>query len=71
MTEGGSTPGSVKRVTRAGMGKCQGRYCGPVLMSMHARAGGAPISERSGFAPQTPARPVPLGDVAAAEGQKR
>jgi NADPH-dependent 2,4-dienoyl-CoA reductase/sulfur reductase-like enzyme len=71
MTEGGSAPGSVKRVTRAGMGKCQGRYCGPVLMSLHARGAGAPISERSGFAPQAPVRPVPLGDVAAAEEEKR
>ncbi|WP_251451256.1 FAD-dependent oxidoreductase [Microbacterium sp. Marseille-Q6648] len=65
MTEGVSSPGAVKRVTRAGMGKCQGRYCGPVLMEMEARLQGAPVSERSGFAPQAPVKPVPLGDVAA------
>ncbi|MDN3495427.1 FAD-dependent oxidoreductase [Planococcus sp. APC 4015] len=65
MTEGVSSPGAVKRVTRAGMGKCQGRYCGPVLMEMEARLNGRPVSERSGFAPQAPVKPVPLGDVAA------
>jgi NADPH-dependent 2,4-dienoyl-CoA reductase/sulfur reductase-like enzyme len=64
MTDGVSSPGAVKRVTRAGMGKCQGRYCGPVLTEMEARRRGVPVSERSGFAPQAPVRPVPLGDVA-------
>ncbi|KAA9106555.1 FAD-dependent oxidoreductase [Microbacterium rhizomatis] len=65
MTEGVTSPGAVKRVTRAGMGKCQGRYCGPVLVEMEARLHGVPVSERSGFAPQAPVKPVPLGDVAA------
>jgi NADPH-dependent 2,4-dienoyl-CoA reductase/sulfur reductase-like enzyme len=64
MTDGVSSPGAVKRVTRAGMGKCQGRYCGPVLTDMEARRRGEPVSERSGFAPQAPVKPVPLGDVA-------
>jgi len=64
MTDGVSSPGAVKRVTRAGMGKCQGRYCGPVLTEMEARRRGVPVSERSGFAPQAPVKPVPLGDVA-------
>lgn len=66
MTDGVSSPGAVKRVTRAGMGKCQGRYCGPVLTDMQARRSGVPTSERSGFAPQAPVKPVPLGDVAQA-----
>jgi len=66
MTDGVSSPGAVKRVTRAGMGKCQGRYCGPVLTDMEARRRGEPVSERSGFAPQAPVKPVPLGDVAQA-----
>ena len=65
MTESTSAPGSVKRITRAGMGKCQGRYCGPVLTDMQARLGRTSVSERSGFAPQAPVKPVPIGDVAA------
>lgn len=60
-----SAPGSVKRITRAGMGKCQGRYCGPVLTEMRFRHDGTPVGERSGFAPQAPVKPVPLSDVAA------
>ncbi|MBD8023252.1 FAD-dependent oxidoreductase [Microbacterium gallinarum] len=66
MTDGVSSPGAVKRVTRAGMGKCQGRYCGPVLTDMEARRRGEAVAERSGFAPQAPVKPVPLGDVAQA-----
>ena len=65
MTDRTSAPGSVKRITRAGMGKCQGRYCGPVLTDMQARLTGVPAAERSGFAPQAPVKPVPIGDVAA------
>ncbi|MFC6236022.1 FAD-dependent oxidoreductase, partial [Leucobacter soli] len=65
MSDRTSSPGSVKRITRAGMGKCQGRYCGPVLTAMQERRTGSPIGERSGFAPQAPVKPVPLIDVAA------
>lgn len=64
MAEGLTTAGAVKRVTRAGMGKCQGRYCGPVLTAMQSARTGAAVAERSGFAPQAPVKPVPLGDVA-------
>jgi NADPH-dependent 2,4-dienoyl-CoA reductase/sulfur reductase-like enzyme len=64
MTDGVTTAGAVKRVTRAGMGKCQGRYCGPVLTAMQAARTGVAVGERSGFAPQAPVKPVPLGDVA-------
>ena len=32
--------GSLKRATRAGMGKCQGRYCSPVLVALAARQSG-------------------------------
>ncbi|WJL96371.1 FAD-dependent oxidoreductase [Microbacterium sp. ET2] len=64
MTDGVTTAGAVKRVTRAGMGKCQGRYCGPVLTAMQAARTGVAVAERSGFAPQAPVKPVPLGDVA-------
>lgn len=47
----------IKRLTRAGMGRCQGRYCSRTL-----RAFSAPSrSQTQGiFAPQMPLRPVPL-----------
>ncbi len=56
--------GSLKRVTRAGMGKCQGRYCSPALMALSARQSGLPISPVSGFIPQAPFTPVPVSSIA-------
>jgi glycine/D-amino acid oxidase-like deaminating enzyme len=51
--------GTLKRLTRAGMGRCQGRYCAPRLAELL----GAPTG--TGFAPQLPLRPVPLVALAA------
>jgi thioredoxin reductase len=56
----GPAIGAIKRDTRAGMGRCQGRYCGPAL----ARA--AP-GEFALFAPRAPAKPVKLSAIARAE----
>ena len=54
-------PAVVKRVTRAGMGRCQGRYC-ELLISALAQAEGA--RDRSGFTPRMPLHPIPLGLLA-------
>lgn len=52
---------TLKRLTRAGMGRCQGRYCGRALTALAGR----PASETSGLlAPQMPLRPVPLAALA-------
>ncbi|HEX4769126.1 MAG TPA: FAD-dependent oxidoreductase [Lichenihabitans sp.] len=53
---------TLKRLTRAGMGRCQGRYCTARLHELiGARAApGAP----GVFAPQMPLRPVPLAALA-------
>ena len=52
---------SLKRLTRAGMGRCQGRYCGPALSTLTER----PVNETIGLlAPQIPLRPVPLAALA-------
>jgi len=53
--------GSLKRQTRAGMGRCQGRYCGALLQEL---IGEAPADEMSFFAPRPPARPIPIGQLA-------
>lgn len=50
---------SLKRLTRAGMGRCQGRYCVPELH----RLLGSP-SREAVLAPQAPIRPVPLAALA-------
>ncbi|WP_207792092.1 FAD-dependent oxidoreductase [Siccirubricoccus phaeus] len=51
---GSSSLGALKKATRAGMGRCQGRMCGATV----ARLTGA--TEESGFAhPRAPVKPVP------------
>ncbi|POO55408.1 FAD-dependent oxidoreductase [Agrobacterium rosae] len=52
---------TLKRLTRAGMGRCQSRYCGRTLTALTGR----PMSETNGLlAPQIPLRPVPLAALA-------
>ena len=62
--DGAATAGAAKRLTRAGMGKCQGRYCSPSVLALAAEATGIPQDEFSGFAPQAPVRPVFISEVA-------
>lgn len=64
-TGGAKSAGAAKRLTRAGMGKCQGRYCSPSVLALATEAAGVPPDEFSGFAPQAPIRPVAIGEVAA------
>jgi thioredoxin reductase len=61
---GTETMGAIKRVTRAGMGRCQGRYCGAALAELAAGAHGHPQGEMSGFAPQPPLRPTEVAVMA-------
>lgn len=63
--ERAGSAGAAKRLTRAGMGQCQGRLCGPVMDELAERAGGAPRGEFTGFAPQPPVRPVEISRLAA------
>ena len=56
--------GSLKRVTRAGMGKCQGRYCSPILIELASRVSGVEPNSHSGFFPQVPFLPVPASLLA-------
>ncbi|SMF61906.1 NAD(P)/FAD-dependent oxidoreductase [Allosphingosinicella indica] len=61
----GGTANAVKLATRCGMGPCQGRNCEPTLLRRLADAG---RPEDPGFAQRFPARPVPIGDLAAPPG---
>jgi NADPH-dependent 2,4-dienoyl-CoA reductase/sulfur reductase-like enzyme len=56
--------GAVKRRTRVGMGRCQGRYCAPVLDALLAERFGRGRDEFTGFAPRVPVAPVAIGDMA-------
>jgi NADPH-dependent 2,4-dienoyl-CoA reductase/sulfur reductase-like enzyme len=62
--------GAVKRLTRAGMGQCQGRFCGFVVTELVRAATGVAVNARSGFAPQPPLRPTPLWVLAAPDPQQ-
>ncbi|HTR84808.1 MAG TPA: FAD-dependent oxidoreductase [Reyranella sp.] len=53
---GYDSPAAVKRISRSGMGRCQGRYCAPVI----ARLCAAEVGEFDFFAPRPPAKPVPV-----------
>ena len=55
--------GVVKRRTRLGMGRCQGRYCAPLLASLLAERQARPIDARAFFAPRAPAKPVAIRDL--------
>jgi NADPH-dependent 2,4-dienoyl-CoA reductase/sulfur reductase-like enzyme len=63
--------GALKRLTRAGMGQCQGRFCGFVVTQLVADATGIPADAQSGFAPQPPLRPVPVSALAAPDGSAK
>lgn len=52
---------TLKRLSRAGMGRCQGRYCARQLATV---IGIEPTSELNLLAPQMPLRPVPLAALA-------
>ncbi len=59
--------GSLKRLTRVGMGRCQGRCCGPVAARLVSEASGRPLDALSQFAPRVPVKPVTVGAILAAE----
>jgi thioredoxin reductase len=59
--------GTVKRATRAGMGRCQGRYCGPVTARMVADRDNRQLEDRSFYAPRVPIKPVSIAAILAAQ----
>ena len=54
---GHDSPAALKRACRVGMGRCQGRYCAPVVARTDH---GARSGEFGLFAPRPPAKPVPI-----------
>ncbi len=67
LAEGPTHSGTLKRATRLGMGRCQGRYCGPVAARLVAEATGRAVEDLSLFAPRVPVKPVSIGAILAAE----
>ena len=56
--------GSLKKLTRVGMGRCQGRYCGPLVVKMLAERTKREPDRWSWFAPRFPVKPLPIGRAA-------
>ena len=57
---GYNSPSALKHLTRAGMGRCQGRYCATTV----ARLCSPEVGEYGLYAPRPPAKPVPIGPLA-------
>ena len=58
---GRDTLAALKRNTRLGMGRCQGRYCAVTAARLVAETTGRAPEVEQYFAPRPPAKPVPAG----------
>jgi NADPH-dependent 2,4-dienoyl-CoA reductase/sulfur reductase-like enzyme len=63
MQPGSSSVGALKRRTRGGMGRCQGRYCGPILATLSAESERRALDEAGHWAPRPPVTPIPIADI--------
>jgi NADPH-dependent 2,4-dienoyl-CoA reductase/sulfur reductase-like enzyme len=50
----------AKAISRAGMGRCQGRVCGPAAAEILAARLGCPVAEVGRLRGQAPVKPIPL-----------
>lgn len=66
LEDGISTVGAIKRHTRIGMGRCQGRYCAATLDEKVCEMTGSQRSQMSGFAPRLPVKPLTIAELAGA-----
>lgn len=62
--DGAGHVNEVKAWTRVGMGRCQGRMCGPALAHLVAHATGKQVTDTGVFTPRPPAKPVALAALA-------
>lgn len=63
------TVDEVKRLTRAGMGLCQGRTCAPLLTKMIAEETNKKVSELLPLSKRPPIRPIKI-EFLAEEGER-
>lgn len=61
---GVSAIGAVKRETRAGMGRCQGRYCANLLAQLSCQKEASLSEAELFFAPRPPFKPLSIADLA-------
>jgi len=65
LADGAPALGEVKRRTRCGMGRCQGRYCAPLLAEHLAATQGRALDGFALFAPRAPVKPIAIADIVA------
>ncbi len=58
--EGYTTVDEIKRISRAGMGPCQARTCGPLIADLIARMTGVPVEEVEPSAHRPPVKSLPI-----------
>jgi thioredoxin reductase len=63
LLDGFQTPGAIKRATRIGMGRCQGRICGSVLYDIVAAYTKKPGSKIPLLSVRPPVKPISLGSL--------
>ncbi len=68
--DGYETLDEIKRVTRAGMGPCQGRTCRNLIAQELSRIYGVPMEEVLQTTFRPPVKPVSLGALADAAQEK-
>jgi D-hydroxyproline dehydrogenase subunit alpha len=61
ISRGFLTTGSLKKATRCGMGRCQGRICQPVLFDILLALTGRPPEQAGSPSSRAPVKNVPLG----------
>jgi NADPH-dependent 2,4-dienoyl-CoA reductase/sulfur reductase-like enzyme len=64
-TMGCKGPNQAKAFGRAGMGPCQGRYCGLTVSTLLAQANGQDMDTTGYYRIRPPLKPVTLGELAA------
>ena len=60
LNDGPAHPDQIKRLTRAGMGPCQGRRCREQVTCLLAEASGQPVAQVPVASHRPPVRPIPL-----------
>lgn len=62
--QGYTEPDEIKRILRAGMGPCQGRTCGPLILREVARMTGRTVDQVIPFTYRPPTKGIKLGAIA-------
>jgi len=66
--DGASDLDAIKRMTRAGMGLCQGRTCSRLIENIIHKITGTPYEEITLITTRAPLRPIPVKFLAGENG---